>query len=89
MAQFSNRGRELRQMAKDLVLEYMRAVPDCGVDSKGVKQAVIFRECGFDWGDYPKNTSSNQQYWVAALLHELSKEGCVERVSESGPWRLK
>lgn len=49
MAQFSDRGRESRQMVKELVLEYMRSVPDCGVNSKGVKQAVIFRECGVDW----------------------------------------
>ena len=85
MAQFSDRGREIWQMVKELVLKYMRSVSDCGVNSKEGKLAVIFRECGFDWGDYPKNTSSNQQYWVAALLQELIKEGLVKRVSESGP----
>lgn len=89
MTQFSDRGTALRKAAKDLVIEYMKTVPKCGVNSEGLKQAVIFRECGFDWGDYPKNTSSNQQYWVAALLQELSTEGRVERVTESGPWRLK
>ncbi len=40
------------------------------------------------WGDYPKTTSSNQQYWVGAIVQELKSEGKVERVSESGPWRL-
>jgi methionyl-tRNA synthetase len=53
-----------------------------------MKLAEIFRECGFDWGDYPKTTSSNQQYWVGAIVQELKSEGKIERVSESGPWRL-
>jgi hypothetical protein len=42
-----------------------------------------------DWGDYPNATSSNQQYWVVALVRELEAEGKVERISESGPWRLR
>jgi hypothetical protein len=41
-----------------------------------------------DWGDYPIATSTRQQYWVAAILQELEAEGKVERVTESGPWRL-
>ena len=51
-------------------------------------QASIFRECGFDWGNYPVATSSNQQYWVVAILRELEKEGKVEQVYKHGPWRL-
>ena len=54
-----------------------------------MRLSPIFRACGFDWGEYEKATSSNQQYWVVALMRELEAEGKVERVSSSGPWRLK
>ena len=72
-----------------LVLDFMNQHPDCQIGSRGMRLAEIFRECGFDWGSYPKTTSSNQQYWVGAIVQELSYEGKIERVSESGPWRLK
>jgi methionyl-tRNA synthetase len=88
MSKFENRGNEIRQLAKTLVYEFMQANPQCQVNAEGMKLAQIFRECGFDWGDYPKTTSSNQQYWVAAIAQELKSEGKIERVSESGPWRL-
>lgn len=88
MSKFSDRGNIIRQQAKDLVLDFMRNNPACQPNSTGMKLAEIFRECGFDWGDYPKTTSSNQQYWVGAIVQELKSEGKVERVSESGPWRL-
>lgn len=89
MSKYFERGSKLRQEAKALVIEYMRSAPECASNASGLKQSAIFRECGFDWGDYPKNTSSNQQYWVAAMLQELAAEGKIERVSDSGPWRLK
>lgn len=89
MSKFSERGNILRQQAKELVLEFMRSNANCQPNSTGMRLAQIFRECGFDWGDYPKATSSNQQYWVAAIAQELKAEGKIERVSESGPWRLK
>lgn len=47
-----------------------------------LKTAKIFRECGFDWGCYPNATSSNQQYWIVALLRGLEKEGKIKRNSE-------
>lgn len=53
-----------------------------------MRQAEIFRACGFDWGECEKATSSNQQHWVVALLRELEAEGPVEQVFQSGPWRL-
>ena len=53
-----------------------------------MRLAPIFRACGFDWGPYQKATSTNQQYWVVALMRELEAEGKVERVFESGPWCL-
>lgn len=66
----------------------MHSTSVCHPGKKGIRLAQIFKKCGFDWGNYPKITSSNQQYWIAAILSELKKEGKVERVSESGPWRL-
>ncbi len=66
--------------------EYSRI--KCQKDSNGVALAQIFRDCGFDWGEYKNATSSNQQYWCVALVRELEKEGKVERL-ESKKWRLK
>ena len=88
MTQFETRGIEIRNLAKSLVLEFMQATSECQPGKEGMKLAQIFKKCGFDWGDYPKTTSSNQQYWVGAIVSELKAEGKVERVSESGPWRL-
>jgi hypothetical protein len=76
-------------LAKALVWEFMRATTECQPRREGMKLSEIFRKCGFDWGDYPKTTSTNQQYWVSAILRELESEGKVERVSEPGPWRLR
>lgn len=88
MSKYEDRGNLIRQQAKELVLDFMRANTYCQPGSEGIKLAQIFRACGFDWGDYPKTTSSNQQYWVGAIAQELKSEGKIERVSESGPWRL-
>lgn len=88
MTGLKDRGDGIRKLSKELVLDFMKTRPECQAGAGGMKQAEIFRECGFDWGKYPKATSSNQQYWIVALLHELAEEGRVERVSESGPWRL-
>lgn len=82
-------GLTLRWAAKALVFEYMTKSEDCQPHRLGLKQADIFRNCGFDWGEYPKATSSQQQFWVVALLRELEMEGKIERVSDGGPWRLK
>ena len=89
MKEFQARGQALRIAAKALVLEYMQSSSDCQPGKEGIRLSPIFRACGFDWGAYPKATSSNQQYWVVALVRELEAEGKVERVSPSGPWRLK
>lgn len=89
MREFQARGAEVRATAKALVLGFMRASSDCQPACSGVRLAPIFRACGFDWGDQPKATSTNQQYWVVALMRELETEGLVERVSEKGPWRLR
>ena len=89
MPDFEAQGAELRSAAKSLVLDFMTSTSRCRPGGEGMKQAEIFRACGFDWGTYEKATSSNQQYWVVALLRELEAEGRVEQASESGPWRLR
>jgi len=88
MSQFENRGKEVRELCKSLVFEFMKSTVECQPSNKGMRQAEIFRSCGFDWGTYPGVTSSNQQYWIVAILSRLKEEGKVERISESGPWRL-
>jgi hypothetical protein len=89
MKEFQVRGQALRTQAKTLVLEFMHSSSDCQPGKEGMRLSPIFRACGFDWGEYPKATSSNQQYWVVALVRELETEGKIEQVSPSGPWRLK
>ncbi|MBT8124765.1 MAG: hypothetical protein KJO81_08075 [Gammaproteobacteria bacterium] len=88
MKNFEQRGNQIRKHAKELVLDYMRSQNECSPNGVGVKQAIIFRECGFDFGDYPTAKSDNQQYWVNALIRELEAEGKVVRLKERGPWRL-
>ena len=88
MTEYEKRGVEIRGLAKSLVFQFMQATLACQPGKEGMKLAQIFRACGFDWGEYKKATSSNQQYWIVALVRELEAEGKVERVSESGPWRL-
>ena len=89
MTEYEERGKEIRALSKSLVLHFMNAKPECNPSREGLKQAQIFRDCGFDWGEHTNSTSSQQQYWVVALLRELEEEDKVKRVSESGPWCLK
>ncbi len=89
MTQFQIRGQEIRTLAKSLVLEFMNATGECQPENEGMKLAQIFKRCGFGWGDFSKASSSSQQYWVSAIVKALEADGKVERVSESGPWRLK
>ena len=88
MKEFTARGEQLRADAKALVLEFMKASDLCQRGREGMRLSEIFRACGLDWGNYPNATSSNQQYWVVALVRELEAEGKIERVAQSGPWRL-
>ena len=88
MSTFEERGAELRAGAKTILLDFMAGTPECQPGAVGLRLATLFRSCGFDWGSYPKATSSNQQYWIVALMKELEREGLVEQVSPSGPWRL-
>ena len=86
---YVSKGTELRLAIKELVFDYMKNSPDCAVYADGLKQAEIFRQCGLDWGDYTNATSSNQQYWIVALLRELESEGKVQRDVDSKKWRIK
>lgn len=89
MKEFEIKGNQLRSDAKALIYEFMRAADICQPGREGMRLSPIFRACGLDWGDCKKATSSNQQYWVVACMRSLEAEGKVERVSESGPWRLR
>jgi hypothetical protein len=89
MKEFEERGQRIRAEANALGYEFMQHSDLCQPGREGMRLSPIFRACGFDWGEYEKATSSNQQYWVVALMRELEAEGKVERVSVSGPWRLK
>ena len=88
MTLFEKQGYDLRNEAKKLVLKFMNSSQECSPEGQGMKQAEIFRACGFDWGNYENATSSNQQYWVVALLRELEKEGKVKRLTPSKLWKL-
>jgi len=86
--EFENRGKQIRQQSKELVFDYMISSNECQNNSNGITLAKLFRDCGFDWGEYEKATSSNQQYWCVALVRELEKEQKVVRL-ENKKWRLK
>ncbi len=81
-------GTELRSKIKELVFDFIKQNPECTPNSDGLRQTVIFRECGMDWGSKKKATSSNQQYWVIAALRELEEEGLIVQDIQSNKWRL-
>ena len=89
MKEFEERGRKIRSESMALVHEFMKKSDLCQPGREGMRLSPIFRACGFDWGEKPRATSSNQQYWIVALMRELEGEGKVEQVTESGPWRLR
>ena len=88
MTKIEIKGNEIRKTAKKIVIEFMESAYECFPGNEGMKQSVIFRSCGFDWGNYENAPSSNQQYWIVALLRELEKEGRVERDCDTKRWRL-
>ena len=89
MNKFTEVGNLIRKKSKELVIDYMENTFACQKKGEGQKQAEIFRNCGFDWGEKVNAISSNQQYWVVALLRELEEEGRVERDVDTKKWRLK
>lgn len=86
---FKSKGEALRNEFKNLVLEYMSQKEDCSKYGVGMRQADIFRECGMDWGEKPNCTSSNQQYWIVAILRELEEENKIQRDDITKKWRIK
>ena len=86
---YHKQGEELRNQMKALVLEFMKSRKECSVNSDGLHQAEIFRECGLDWGDQKCAKSDNQQYYVNALIRVLESEGKVQRDEITKKWRLK
>lgn len=89
MNEYERAGLALRESAKELVLRFMDSIEASRRGGAGLPQAQIFRGAGLDWGNQTKATSSNQQYWVVALLRDLEIDGRVEQLGESGPWRLR
>ena len=86
---YKKQGEELRNQMKMLVFEFMKSKEECAINSMGLHQAEIFRECGLDWGDQKRAKSDNQQYYVNALIRVLEAEGKVQRDEITKKWRLK
>lgn len=42
-----------------------------------------------DWGEKQNDTSTNQQYWIVALLRELAEENKIQRDNTNKKWRLR
>lgn len=89
MTKFEILGENIRNQTKELILNYMKQDENSQENGEGIKLAELFRVCGLDWGEQPNATSSNQQYWLVALMRDLEKEGKVERDLDSKKWRLK
>jgi hypothetical protein len=81
-------GVVLRNNIKDLIFDFIKHSRECKPNAIGLKQTVIFRECGMDWGNKEKAKSNNQQYWVNAILRQLEEEGLIQQDIKSNQWRL-
>ncbi len=75
-------GKNLRLQIKNLVNEFINNMTTNSPPENGLTTAKIFRECGLDWDTYENATSSQQQFWLVALLRELEKEGKIKRNSK-------
>lgn len=81
-------GTELRKQIKELVNNFIE-INTSGLDNNsGFTTADIFRKCGLDWGNYENATSSQQQFWLVALLRELESEGKIKR-NGNKLWHIK
>lgn len=86
---YKQEGNKLRLEFKNLIYNFMKNSSDCQNFSEGLRQSEIFRSCGMDWGDKQNATSSNQQYWIVALLRELEEENKIQRDNTNKKWRLR
>lgn len=88
MNDYKEEGIKIRELSKQLVLQYMRSEYECCSTGGGIRQREIGRNCGLEWGDKEKSTASNQNYWTVALLQELKEENLVQQDIDSKKWRL-
>ncbi len=86
---YKQEGNKLRLEFKNLIYNFMKNSSDCQNFSEGLRQSEIFRSCGMDWGEKQNATSSNQQYWIVALLRELEEENKIQRDNTNKKWRLR
>lgn len=86
---YKQEGNKLRAEFKNLIYNFMKNSSDCQNFSEGLRQSEIFRSCGMDWGEKQNATSSNQQYWIVALLRELEEENKIQRDNTNKKWRLR
>lgn len=86
---YKQKGNKLRLEFKNLIYNFMKNSSDCQNFSEGLRQSEIFRSCGMDWGEKQNATSSNQQYWIVALLRELEEENKIQRDNTNKKWRLR
>ena len=89
MTEYEKRGAEIRKSSKQLIFYFMQKNMKCNPNNDGLRQAVIFKMCGFDWGEQKTATSSQQQFWIVALLRELEAEGKIQRDPITKKWKLK
>lgn len=87
MNDYIKEGECLKLQMKEIVLSYMKDTLVC--TQEGMNTAQLFRACGFDWGPQENATSTNQQYYMVALLRVLEAEGKIQRDPRSKKWRLK
>lgn len=86
---YKQEGNKLRLEFKNLIYNFMKNSSNCQNFSEGLRQSEIFRNCGMDWGEKQNATSSNQQYWIVALLRELEEENKTQRDNINKKWRLR
>lgn len=49
---FKQKGKSIRDTAKELVLSYMQKEPLCQKNAIDIRLSELFRNCGLDWGEY-------------------------------------
>lgn len=60
MEDFKSRGLKIRELSKELVMDFMQSSFECCKDGIGMTQTKIFNECGFGWENYPIATLTRQ-----------------------------
>lgn len=68
------RVEELKKDTLELITNYMTECRNDKKNMKGFQQAYLFRQCGFDFGNYEKAESTRQQFWVIGALRYLERK---------------